>query len=151
GARAYVNRMSPELAGLFTSVPVEAGERAAWRAAGAPLIDAVRERNEGASIDVVVSSVGRDLFGRMIELLAPGGRLVFYGATTGYTLAFVGKPGAAGAREMLNRVDVRPNEGVLIYYGVDGRLEDAVGADAIGVALAARARVVVATRLDSQA
>ncbi|HMH52383.1 MAG TPA: enoyl-CoA hydratase-related protein [Candidatus Acidoferrum sp.] len=151
GARAYVNRMSPELAGLFTPVPVEAGERVTWRGAGAPLIAAVRERNDGASIDVVVSSVGRDLFGRMIELLAPGGRLVFYGATTGYTLAFVGKPGAAGAREMLTRVDVRPNEGVLIYYGVGGGVEDAVGADAIGVALAARARVVVATRLDAQA
>jgi enoyl-CoA hydratase/carnithine racemase/NADPH:quinone reductase-like Zn-dependent oxidoreductase len=151
GARAYVNRTSPDLAALFTPVPVDAGERAAWRAAGAPLIAAVRERNDGALIDVVVSSVGRDLFGRMIDLLAPGGRLVFYGATSGYTLAFAGKPGAAGAREMLKRVDVRPNEGVLIYYGVDGALEDPVGDDAIGVALAARARVVVATRLDAQA
>ena len=151
GARAYVNRTAPDVAGLFTPVPVDAGERAAWRAAGAPLIAAVRDRNDGALIDVVVSSVGRDLFGRMIDLLAPGGRLVFYGATSGYTLAFVGKPGAAPAREMLRRVDVRPNEGVLIYYGVGRALEDPVGDDAIGVALAARARVVVATRLDAQA
>ncbi|HEY3191007.1 MAG TPA: enoyl-CoA hydratase-related protein, partial [Solirubrobacteraceae bacterium] len=151
GARAYVNRMAPDVAGLFTPVPVDAGERAAWRAAGASLIGAVRARNDGALIDVVVSSVGRDLFGRMIDLLAPGGRLVFYGATSGYTLAFVGKPGAAGEREMLGRVDVRPDEGVLIYYGVGRALEDPVGDDAIGVALAARARVVVATHLDAQA
>ena len=46
-------------------------------------------------MDVVVSSVGRDLFGRMVDLLVPGGRLVFYGATSGYTLAFLGKAGAA--------------------------------------------------------
>jgi enoyl-CoA hydratase/carnithine racemase/NADPH:quinone reductase-like Zn-dependent oxidoreductase len=151
GARAYVNRTLPDLAGLFTPVPVDADEREAWRAAGAPLIAAVRERNDGALIDVVVSSVGRDLFGRMVELLGPGGRLVFYGATTGYTLAFVGKPGAARAAEMLGRVDVRPDEGVLIYYGVNGALEDEGGAEAIGAALAARARVVVATRLDAQA
>jgi enoyl-CoA hydratase/carnithine racemase/NADPH:quinone reductase-like Zn-dependent oxidoreductase len=151
GARAHVNRLSPALAGLFTPVPLDAGERAGWRAAGAPLVEAVREKNDGALVDVVVSSVGRDLFGRMIELLAPGGRLVFYGATSGYTLAFVGKPGAAPAREMLRRADVRPDEGLLIYYGVDGGLEDPVGAEAIGAALAARARVVVATRLDAQA
>src|SRR6185295_12749585 len=34
GARAYVNRTAPELAGLFTPVPADAAERAAWRAAG---------------------------------------------------------------------------------------------------------------------
>jgi enoyl-CoA hydratase/carnithine racemase/NADPH:quinone reductase-like Zn-dependent oxidoreductase len=120
GGRAYVNRTAPAMADVFTPVPVTAAERAAWRAAGEPLIASVRERNHGALIDVVVSSVGRDLFGRMVDLLAPGGRLVFYGATSGYTLAFVGKPGAAPAREMLGRVDVRPNDGVLIYYGHGG-------------------------------
>jgi acrylyl-CoA reductase (NADPH)/3-hydroxypropionyl-CoA dehydratase/3-hydroxypropionyl-CoA synthetase len=151
GARAYVNRMAPGLATAFTPVPVGAAERQAWRAAGEPLVAAVRERNDGALVDVVVSSVGRDLFGRMIDLLAPGGRLVFYGATTGYTLAFIGKPGTAPAAEMLRRVDVRPDDGVLIYFGLDGGIEDEVGAAAIAAALAARARVVVATRLDAQA
>ena len=33
----------------------------------------------------------------MIDLLGPGGRLVFYGATSGYTLTFLGKPGSAPA------------------------------------------------------
>jgi acrylyl-CoA reductase (NADPH)/3-hydroxypropionyl-CoA dehydratase/3-hydroxypropionyl-CoA synthetase len=151
GGHAYVNRVSPELAGRFTPVPVDARERAAWREAGMPLMAAVRERNEGALVDVVVSSVGRDLFGRMVDLLAPGGRLVFYGATSGYTLTFVGRPGAASAAEMLRRADVRPDDGVLIYYGLHGGLDDPIGAEAIRVALAARARVVVATRLDAQA
>jgi acrylyl-CoA reductase (NADPH)/3-hydroxypropionyl-CoA dehydratase/3-hydroxypropionyl-CoA synthetase len=151
GAQAYVNRTAPDVSGIFTPVPLAAAERAAWRAAGEPLAERVRTGNGGALIDVVVSSVGRDLFGRMVDLLAPGGRLVFYGATSGYTLTFVGKPGAARAGEMLSRVDLRPDEGVLVYYGGGDGLEDSVGADAIGAALVARARVVVATRLDAQA
>src|SRR5262249_54137691 len=151
GGHAYVNRTAPELASVFTAVPPGAAGQAAWRAAGQGLQALVREKNQGALVDVVVSSVGRDLFGRMVDLLAPGGRLVFYGATSGYTLTLVGKPGAASASEMLRRADVRPDDGVLIYYGRDGGLDDPVGAEAIGVALAARARVVVATRLDAQA
>ena len=39
-----------------------AAARAAWRAAGRKLVEVVRDRNDGAPIDVVVSSVGRDLF-----------------------------------------------------------------------------------------
>src|SRR5262245_59834829 len=87
----------------------------------------------------------------MVDLLASGGRLVFYGATTGYTLTFVGKPGAARPAEMLGRVDLRPHEGVLIYYGIGAGLDDALGDEAITAALAMRARPVVATRLDAQA
>jgi enoyl-CoA hydratase/carnithine racemase/NADPH:quinone reductase-like Zn-dependent oxidoreductase len=151
GGRAYVNRLAPDLAGVFTPVPDEAAPRAAWRAAGERFTGRVRERNDGALIDVVVSSVGRDLFARMVDLLAPGGRLVFYGATSGYTLTFLGKAGAAGMAEMLSRVDVRPNDGVLVYYGRGGEFDDARGAEAIAAARAARARVVVATRLDAQA
>src|SRR5262245_2442065 len=64
GARAYVNRRADGLAPLFTPVPVDAAEREAWRAAGDALTGRVREKNDGALIDVVVSSVGRDLFGR---------------------------------------------------------------------------------------
>jgi acrylyl-CoA reductase (NADPH)/3-hydroxypropionyl-CoA dehydratase/3-hydroxypropionyl-CoA synthetase len=151
GGRGHVNRTAPDLAGIFTPVPAAPAGQMAWRAAGERLVERVREQNDGALVDVVVSSVGRDLFGRMIELLGPGGRLVFYGATSGYTLAFLGKPGAAPAPEMLARVDLRPNEGVLIYHGVAGDVEDAAGDEAIVAALAARARIVVATRLDAQA
>lgn len=151
GARAYVNRTAAGLAPAFTPVPVDPAEWAAWRAAGEQFTRLVRERNDGALIDVVVSSVGRDLFGRMVDLLAPGGRIVFYGATSGYTLAFLGKPGSAPAGEMLRRVDLRPGEAALVYYGRGDALDDAVGAEAIGAALSAGARVVAATRTDAQA
>ena len=150
GGHAYVNRKAPELAGVFTMVPMEAGALGGWREAGRPFEAMVQARNDGRPIDVVVSSVGRDLFGRMVDLLAPGGRLVFYGATSGYTLAFVGKPGAAAASEMLARADVRPNEGVLVYYGGAGE-DDAVGLESIEAAIRSGARVVVATATDAQA
>ena len=85
-----------------------------WLSAGRKLVEIVRDRNGGALIDVVVSSVGRDLFPRMIDLLAPSGRLVFYGATSGYTLTLFGKTRAAPARGMLARAAVRAHAGVLV-------------------------------------
>jgi len=151
GGHAYLNRKAPELASVFTAVPEDAAGQTAWRRAGEGLQALVREKNEGALANVVVSSVGRDLFGRMVDLLVPAGRLVFYGATSGYTLAFLGKPGSASAREMLGRADLRPNQGVLVYYGLDGRVDDEVGAEAIEAAVRAGARVAVAARLDAQA
>ena len=148
GARAFVNRKDPAVAGAFTPVPREPGARAAWTSAGRKLVDLVGGANGGAPIDVVVSSVGRDLFPRMVALLGPGGRLVFYGATSGYTLTFLGKPGAAPAADMLQRGGLRPAHGVLVYWRGPG---DAVGADAVAAALRGGARVVVATRSDAEA
>jgi enoyl-CoA hydratase/carnithine racemase/NADPH:quinone reductase-like Zn-dependent oxidoreductase len=148
GARAFVNRKDPAVAGAFAPVPRERGARAAWTSAGRKLVDVVRDANGGAPIDVVVSSVGRDLFPRMVELLGPGGRLVFYGATSGYTLTFLGKPGAAPAAEMLRRAGLRPTQGVLVYWRGPG---DAAGAEAITTALRTGARVVVAAPTDAEA
>lgn len=145
GGHAYVNRKAPGMEGVFTPVPLAAAERAEWRRHG----EDFRARVD--STDVVVSSVGRDLFARMVDLLGPGGRLVFYGATSGYTLTFLGKAGAAAPAEMLRRADLRPREGVLVYWGTeDGGDDDPVAAEATGAALAAGARVVVACRRDSQ-
>ena len=151
GGAAYVNRKDAAFAGVFTPVPVDAAAHAAWRDAGRAFGDAVAARNDGASLDVVVSSVGRELFARMVDLLGAGGRLVFYGATSGYTLTFLGKAGAADAREMLARAGLRPNAGVLVYHGGAAGDDDPVGGDAIAAALGAGARVVVVTRTDAAA
>jgi acrylyl-CoA reductase (NADPH)/3-hydroxypropionyl-CoA dehydratase/3-hydroxypropionyl-CoA synthetase len=148
GGAATVNRTRREFAGAFTMVPPSRDAWRAWRAAGAAFEAAVRGANEGTLVDVVVSSVGRDLFGRMVELLAPGGRLVFYGATTGYSLAFLGKPGALAAGEMYRRAGLRPHEGVLVYHGGKG---DRVAEDAIAAALATGARAVVVAPTDADA
>jgi enoyl-CoA hydratase/carnithine racemase/NADPH:quinone reductase-like Zn-dependent oxidoreductase len=147
GAAVHVNRARPDLKGVFAMVPCDLPGQAEWRAAGERFLAMVREANEGSAIDVVVSSVGRDLFGRMIDLLGPGGRLVFYGATSGYSLAFLGKEGAISAREMLSRADLRPHEGVVVYCGTS----DAVGDDAIQAALRAGARVVAVAGSDGEA
>ncbi|HEY3065311.1 MAG TPA: enoyl-CoA hydratase-related protein [Methylomirabilota bacterium] len=149
GAAAYVNRRAPGLDGVFTPVPRDRAEWYEWRAAGEAFRALVRERNDGDLVDVVVSSVGRDLFPRMIDLLAPGGRLVFYGATSGYTLTFFGKPGATSAAEMYGRAGLRPHAGVLVYHRGGG--DDAVAADAVHAAARASARVVVVTARDDEA
>ncbi len=151
GAPAYVNRKDPALAGVFAPVPLERSGRASV-AERRPQAGRGRARRATAarSIDVVVSSVGRDLFPRMIDLLAPSGRLVFYGATSGYTLTFLGKPGNARAGEMMRRGGLRPHHGVLVYYGGRGAA-DPVGDDAISTAVHAGARVAVATRTDAEA
>ncbi len=152
GGSGHVNRKAPGIEGIFTPVPLAAGERAAWRAAGKELEARVGAIIDGAPVDVVVSSVGRDLFARMVDLLGPGGRLVFYGATSGYTLTFLGKPGAAPAAEMFRRADLRPGEGVLVYWGdASGHAVDPVAGEAVAAALGAGARVVVAARRDEQA
>jgi acrylyl-CoA reductase (NADPH)/3-hydroxypropionyl-CoA dehydratase/3-hydroxypropionyl-CoA synthetase len=155
GAAGHVNRMRPEFRDAFTVVPAEPGDRGAWRERGERLRAAVREAHGGAPIDVVVSSVGRDLFGRMVDLLGPGGRLVFYGATSGYTLAFLGKAGWAPAGEMLRRADLRPHEGVVVYHGAPfaraAEGGDAVGDGAIEAALRAGARVVAVAHSDAGA
>ena len=88
---------------------------------------------------------------RMIDLLGPGGRLVFYGATSGYTLTFLGKPGAAPAGEMLRRAGLRPHHGVLVYYGAARRRRPGGRRRDQRPPLHAGARVVVATRTDAEA
>jgi acrylyl-CoA reductase (NADPH)/3-hydroxypropionyl-CoA dehydratase/3-hydroxypropionyl-CoA synthetase len=151
GGAAYVNRKDDTFAGTFTPVPADGAAHAAWRDAGRAFRDAVAARNDGGKIDVVVSSVGRDLFARMVDLLAPGGRLVFYGATSGYTLTFLGKPGSASAGDMLARAGLRPHAGVLVYYNGEAAGDDPVGGDAIAAALAAGARVAAVTRTEAAA
>jgi NADPH:quinone reductase-like Zn-dependent oxidoreductase/enoyl-CoA hydratase/carnithine racemase len=152
GASGHVNRKTPGLDGTFSPAPLAAAAREAWIADGQELRRRVAAVTDGAPVDVVVSSVGRDLFARMVDLLGPGGRLVFYGATSGYTLTFLGKPGAAAPDEMLRRADLRPQEGVLVYWGgASADAEDPVATAAVRAALAAGARVVVAVRRDAQA
>ena len=152
GARAAVLRTSPSLADVFTPVPEDPQARSVWIEAGRTFTGLVGEKNGGRSIDVVVSSVGRDLFPRMVDLLGEGGRLVFYGATTGYTLTLLGKPGAATAATMLDRARLRAGHAVLVYWRSDGASpSDPVGEDAIQTAARGGARVAVVTPTDVEA
>ncbi|MGI4878594.1 MAG: enoyl-CoA hydratase-related protein, partial [Janthinobacterium lividum] len=92
GATAALNRTDPRFAALYTMVPEE--DPAAWEAAGQPLVDEYRALNEGKLADYVVSHAGETAFPRSFQLLAEGGVLAFYGASSGYHFSFVGKPGS---------------------------------------------------------
>ncbi len=156
GAKGVLNRRDPALAGAFTRV---SDDVAAWERAGAPLVEACRAQLGGRLCDYVVSHAGETAFPRSFQLLAPGGTLTFYGASSGYWFSFAGKPGDAPPTAMLRRAELRAGQAVLIYYGPPARgaakgvpagVEDAVGLECIEAARAAGARIVVATYTDAQ-
>ena len=151
GAVGAINRKDPRFAGLFTVVP-EAPEAArAWEEAGASILQAYRDLNGGLLADYVVSHAGETAFPRSFQLLAEGGTLAFYGASSGYHFSFMGKPGAAPPEEMLRRADVHGGESVLVFYGPRSRaLLDETGLEMIEAAKRFRARTVVATTTDGQ-
>ncbi|MET7395144.1 zinc-binding dehydrogenase [Dactylosporangium sp. NPDC005572] len=77
-------------AGLVLATAGSPARRAAAEAAGATasagyddFADLVRERTGGRGVDVVLESVGGDVFDRSARLLAPFGRLVTIGASSG--------------------------------------------------------------------
>ncbi len=166
GASAYLDRTDPALKALWTPVPDDPREWEAWERAGAPLVEALRGRNDGRLADAVVSFTGRPAFGRLVQALEPGGRLAFFGAFGGYCLRFLGKgpeAGRATPEEMFTRAGLRPGMGVLVHYGAGetpgageaadagtAGADDAVALQAIRAALAFGARVVALTNSDAQ-
>jgi acrylyl-CoA reductase (NADPH) / 3-hydroxypropionyl-CoA dehydratase / 3-hydroxypropionyl-CoA synthetase len=147
GARGAINRRAPGLDGLFTPVTEDV---AAWEEAGAPLVAACRRELGGRLADYVVSHAGETAFPRSFQLLAEGGTLTFYGASSGYWFSFAGKPGAARPDERLRRAELRAGQSLLLYYGADLALEDGVGLECIEAARTLGARIVVTTYTDAQ-
>jgi acrylyl-CoA reductase (NADPH)/3-hydroxypropionyl-CoA dehydratase/3-hydroxypropionyl-CoA synthetase len=151
GAVGAIDRKDPRFADLFTTVPEQADAARAWEAAGAPLIAEYRALNNGKLADYVVSHAGETAFPRSFQLLAEGGTLAFYGASSGYHFSFMGKPGTALPEEMLRRAALRGGEAVLIYYGPQSTdLLDETGLEMIEAARRFNARSVVATTTDGQ-
>jgi len=152
GAVGALDRTDPRFAALYTPVPE--GDVQGWEAAGAPLLEAFRSQNGGRLADYAVSHAGETAFPRSFQLLGEGGTLAFYGASSGYHLTFVGKPGRVAPEAMLHRAGARAGEAVLLYYGVgEGAGEallDAVGLEMIEAVRAIGARTVVATATDAQ-
>ena len=149
GAVGALDRSDPRFKSLYTPVPED--DPAAWEAAGAPLLEAFRQHNGGRLADYVVSHAGETAFPRSFQLLAAGGALAFYGASSGYHLTFVGKPGTATPEAMLQRAGARAGEAVLLYYGPGSTaLLDSIGLEMIEAVRAVGARTVVATATDAQ-
>ncbi len=151
GAVGAIDRKDPGFAALYTIVPDDADAARAWEAAGAPLVAEYRALNGGKLADYVVSHAGETAFPRSFQLLAEGGSLAFYGASSGYHFSFMGKPGSATPEEMLRRAALRGGEAVLIYYGPGSTdLLDENGLEMIETARRFNARSVVATTTDGQ-
>jgi acrylyl-CoA reductase (NADPH)/3-hydroxypropionyl-CoA dehydratase/3-hydroxypropionyl-CoA synthetase len=153
GARGAINRTDPAIADCFTKVPGEPSAIAAWEAAGEAMLAQFRAQHDGRLADYVVSHAGERAFPRSFQLLAEGGALTFYGASSGYHFTFAGKAGASTPTAMLGKAQLRAGEAVLIYYGAGlapGDLVDDAGLEAIEAAAAIGARCGVAARSDAQ-
>jgi len=154
GAAHTVDRTAEGVADAMEKVPNDPDEWADWVEAGEPLLEQYRENTGGHLADYAISHAGQAAFSRTYQLLAEGGRLAFYGASTGHELAFIGKGGSRSPGEMIDRTQFRPGQSIMVWYGtpegVDGR-RDEVGEAAIGAALDRQARVAVVTATDDQA
>ena len=151
GAAGAIDRKDPRFAALFTTVPENADAARAWEAAGAPLVAEYEAINGGKRADYVVSHAGETAFPRSFQMLADGGTLAFYGASSGYHFSFMGKPGTASPEAMLRKAGLRGGEAVLIYYGPGSAdLLDETGLEIIEAARRFNARSVVATTTDGQ-
>jgi acrylyl-CoA reductase (NADPH)/3-hydroxypropionyl-CoA dehydratase/3-hydroxypropionyl-CoA synthetase len=151
GAVGAINRKDPDIANCFTAVPDDPEEARAWEAEGEALLDQYRAINGGRLADFVVSHAGERAFPRSFQLLAEGGRLAFYGASSGYHFSFMGKPGTARPETMLERAGVRGGESVLLYYGPQSReLADEKGLEMIEAARLFKVRIVIVTTTDGQ-
>ena len=152
GAVGALDRAENRFKALFTAVPDGApADWAAWEAAGQPMLDEYRRLNGGKLADYAVSHAGETAFPRSFQLLAEGGKLAFYGASSGYHLSFMGKPGAASAETMLARAGARGGEAILIFYGPNSTaLADQTGLEMIEAARGLGARMVVVTNTDGQ-
>ena len=151
GAVGAINRKDAAWVGAFTPVPGDPAGIAAWERAGVPLLEAMRAQTGGRLADYAVSHAGQEAFPRSFQMLAEGGTLTFYGATSGYWFSFVGKAGAVAPDVMLRRARLRAGEAVLLYYGAGtADLLDPVGLEAIEAVRAAGGRLVVATATDAQ-
>lgn len=154
GADAAIDRTQDALAGAMRMVPNDPDAWDDWVAAGQPLLDEFRAKNDGKLADYAISHAGQEAFSRTYQLLDEGGRVTFYGASTGYEMAFVGKGGTATPGEMYDRSGLRPGQGVLVWYGTPDAIDgtsDTVGETAIETALDRRARVAVVTETAEQA
>ena len=151
GAVGALDRRSPGFAALYTPVPEGEEATRAWEAAGEPLLAAYRALNGGRLADCVVSHAGETAFARSFQLLAEGGALAFYGASSGYHFSFVGKAGHATPEAMLAQAQAQAGESMLLYYGIDGpALRDATGLAMLEALRAMGARTVVACASDAQ-
>ena len=146
-----IDRTDSPLEDIWGPIPDDPDEWADWRAAGEPLLQQFREAHGGLA-DYACSHAGEQSFPRSFQLLDEGGELTFWGASTGYRLTFLGKPGERTPETALEDADLAAGEGLLVYYGVDREgVLDRTALRAIEAGRDVGARVVVVTMTDGEA
>ena len=78
GAEVWVSSSSPEKIARARTLGARGGMN--YRDADWP---AALQKQAGGLFDVIIDSAGGEGFGKLIELTRPGGRIAFFGATTG--------------------------------------------------------------------
>ena len=139
-----VNRKDPRWASIFTPVPDDASEWAAWEQAGADFVADVRKNGP---VDYAVSHAGERAFSRSFQLLSPGGVLTFFGASGRYRFSFLGKAGKETPRAMLQRARLSAGKSFLVIYGpgAEDGIVDPVAIEAIEIGCGLGAKVAVLT------
>jgi len=147
GAKGFINRKLPEWSEAFCKVPEQPEKWQEWERNGHQLIDAFKSQNDGELADYVISHAGERIFPRTFQLLAKGGTLTFFGASSGYHFTFLGKHGVSDPHKMLQEIALKPNMTALTYYGLDTDptgLVDSAGLEIIETLIERGVRLVVA-------
>ena len=154
GAQSTINRKQGGLIDAMTMVPHDPKEWSSWVTDGKPLLREFREKNDGELADYSISHAGEQSFSRTYQLLGEGGRLTFYGASTGYEMAYMGKSGQTTPAEVYDRADLTAGDSVLVWYGTPDHINekyDETGERAIEEAVGRNSRVAVVTDTIDQA
>ncbi|NTV45261.1 MAG: AMP-binding protein [Chlorobiales bacterium] len=153
GATGFINRKQKGLANAFTKVPDNPSQWKKWEQAGESIVKEFKKQNDGKLADYAISHAGQLSFPRTFQLLASGGTLAFFGASSGYHFTFIGKPGKASPDEMLQRIKLKANQSVLTYYGTStdkSGVVDELGLEIIETLRERGARIVVACYTNAQ-
>ncbi len=142
---AGVNRKAEGVKDCFTRVPEDPSEWKAWEEAGEGFLDAIRSANDGELCRYAVSHAGETCFPRSFQALEEGGTITYFGASSGYHMTFMGKPGSASPADMLRRANSRPGESAVVFYGSGTDERDDLALAAIEAGRAASLRMVVVT------
>jgi len=148
-----LDRTSEAFGDIWGPIPEDPETWDGWKAAGEQFVERFREQNGGLA-DYAVSHAGEQSFPRSFQLLDEGGTLTFWGASTGYRMTFLGKPGTSTPEEMFDSVGLNAGDGLLVYYGTDTGPEgvlDTTGLRAVEAGREVDADVVVVAYTDEQA
>lgn len=147
---AGLNRKAAGIGECFTKVPGDPAGWEEWEAQGDSFLTAVRDENNGELCTHAISHAGENCFPRSFQVLESGGVITFFGASSGYHMTFMGKPGSALPADMLRRANARPGEAAVIFYGSGTAARDDLALAAIEAGRTSSLRMVVITDTDAE-